>query len=260
MTTEEHLEKVGGELANSSDTPGRPSKMKIARFVDMKACESIFSEFSTFVLRSATHYRRLYETGKGDAEELRVRTAGGGSAQMTFFALSCWTMLDGDEPTQDEWNTFPDSVVAIISTPDKVCAMLKNAFEIEDGRVRDGRRFPFMCVEHKAVAYADEVAEEIGPDNIMDIPVFTKRLRFAPQKEYRFALYYSIMPHVIDSYFFAPWKPEDYMDECWANPAMCRKDKEELRLSLENVMCGYGHFARKKMGEIIANVDDLLDR
>jgi hypothetical protein len=68
------------------------------------------------------------------------------------------------------------------------------------------------------------------------------------------------MPHVIDSYFFAPWKPEDYMDECRVNPAMCRKDKEELRLILGNVMCGYGHFAGMKMGEIIANADDLLDR
>ncbi|HUX00255.1 MAG: hypothetical protein WBD63_08650 [Phycisphaerae bacterium] len=248
---------------------GIPDKMRIARFVDMNACKSIFSEHSTFVLRSAEHYRRMETSGagghdkndRGDDREGEVRRKGGGSAEAGGFVLSCWTILDGDEPKPKEWKIFPDSsVVAIISTPDKVCAMLKNAFEIEDGRVRDGRRFPFMCVEHKAVAYADEVAEEIGPDNIMDIPVFTKRLRFAPQKEYRFALYYSIMPHVIDSYFFAPWKPEDYMDECWANPAMCRKDKEELWLILSNVMCGYGHFARKKMGEIIANADILLDR
>ncbi len=243
------------------------SEVRIGRFVGMDACKSIFSEHSTFVLRSAEHYRRLYETskadgheenGRGDDQEGEVKLKGGGSAEAGGFVLSCWTILDGEEP-KEEWTIFPDSIVAIISTPDKVCAMLKKAFEIEDGRVQDGRRFPFMFVEHKAVAYADEVAGEIGPDNIMDTPVFTKRLRFAREKEYRFALYYSIMPHVIDSYVFAPLNPWDYIDKCLADPAMCKEGKDELRLILMNAMCGYGPFQGKPMGQIIANADILFD-
>jgi hypothetical protein len=199
----------------------------------------------------------LYETGKGDAEELRVRTAGGGSAQMTFFALSCWTMLDGDEPTQDEWNTFPDSVVAIISTPDRVRTFLEEAFETEKG---GARRYPFMFVKHKEVRYFDTVPAEITPANIMDITVFTKRQRFARQKEYRFALPFSPVTHTIDSYIFSPKSPTAYMDKCWANPAMRTEDKERLWLILMNANCGYGHFSRWKLCEIIANSEILLDK
>jgi len=229
--------------------------MKIARFVDVKACESIFSEFSTFVLRSATHYRRLYETHGGDAEELRVRTASGGSAEMTFFALSCWTMLDGDEPTRDEWNTFPGSVVAIISTPVRVCTFLEEAFPRGESR-----RHPFGFVEHKEVRYADEVLDKITQGNIMDITLFTKRKGFTRQKEYRFALPFSPVTHTIDSYIFSPKTPTDYMDTCWANPAMRTEDKERLRRILGNASCGYGHFSRWRLCEIIANSEILLDK
>jgi hypothetical protein len=229
--------------------------MKIARFVDLKACESIFSEFSTFVLRSATHYRRLYETHGEDAEELRVRTASGDSAEMTFFALSCWTMLDGDEPTRDEWNTFPDRVVAIISTPARVCAFLEETFP-----AGEARRHPFIFVEHKEVRYDDAVLGEITQDNIMDITVFTKRKQFARQKEYRFALPFSAVSHTIDSYIFSPNSPTAYMDTCVANPAMCTQDKERLWRILMNAQCGYGHFSRWKLCEIIANSGILLDR
>ena len=233
----------------------------------MNACKSIFSEHSTFVLRSPVYYRRFYGEG-GDERELRIRKADGGSAESSGLGvvLSCWTILDGDEPTPKEWEIFPHckklppTVVAIISTPDKVCALLEKAFEMEDAGMRCRRRFPFGSVKHRVVTYADEVAEETGFDNIWEKTVFTKRLRFAQEKEYRFALPYTFEPHAIDSYIFIPHDPKDYMDNCFANPAMCRKDKEELRLILGNVMCGYGHFARKKMGEIIANVDDLLDR
>ena len=42
------------------------SEFKIARFVGIEACRSIFSENSTFVLRSPKHYWRLYETSEGE--------------------------------------------------------------------------------------------------------------------------------------------------------------------------------------------------
>ena len=137
--------------------------------------------------------------------------------------------------------------------------MLEKAFDMEDEGVRDRRRFPFGSVKQGTVTYADEVAEEIGPDNIMEKTVFTKRLRFAPEKEYRFALPYTYEPHRIDSYIFVPWNPWDYMDKCLANPAMCKEAKDELRLILMNAMCGYGPFQGKPMGEIIANADVLFD-
>jgi len=242
--------------------------VRIARFVDMKACESIFSDCSTFVLRSSEHYRRLYETDRidepekqnqrGDESELEVRLAGGGSAEVSGFVLSCWTMLDGDEPTPKEWNIFPDSVVAIVSTPDKVCKFLEKAFRIGEVKGPCRRRYPIICVEHKAVTYADEVAEEITPENIMDITPFTKRLRFEEQKEYRFAVAYSPALHLLDTYTFISMHPGDYMDTCFVNPAMCAQDKNKLYLILMNAMCRYGPFENKSLREIIANADVLF--
>ena len=71
---------------------------KIARFVGIEACKSIFSDKSTFVLRSPEHYVRLYETGegetgKGDRNEGYAEIVGGGSAGYTSFVFSCWTIL-----------------------------------------------------------------------------------------------------------------------------------------------------------------------
>ena len=241
---------------------GISDKVRIARFVDMNACKSIFSEHSTFVLRSPVYYRRFYHEG-GDDRELRIRTAGGGSAESSGVVLSCWTILDGDVPTPKEWEIFPQckklppTVVAIISTPDRVCAMLEEAFEME----RDRRRFPFGSVKHRVVTYADEVAEERGPENIWQKTVFTKRLQFARQKEYRFALPYTYDPHMIDSYIFVPRNPADYMDKCLANPTMCGEDKHNLCCILGNAIGGYGSFSHaKKIADIIANADILLDR
>ena len=64
------------------------SEVKIARFVGIEACKSIFSEKSTFVLRSPEHYRRLYETNeggtdKGDRAEGCADTIDGGTAEFT---------------------------------------------------------------------------------------------------------------------------------------------------------------------------------
>ena len=174
------------------------SEMRIARFVDMDACISIFSDYSTFVLRSSEYYRRHYETDRGDERELEVECTNGDSASSSGVVLSCWTILRGDEPVRDEWHIFRDSVVAIVSTPSRVCTMLERAFELEDVGMRDRRRFPFIFVKHKLVDYLDKVPEEITPDNIMDITVFTKLRRFDGQDEYRFALAYSMVTHMID--------------------------------------------------------------
>ena len=87
------------------------SEGKIARFVGIEACKSIFSERSTFVLRSPEHYRRLYEitaggNTKGDRDEGCANTIDGGTAEFTGFVASCWTKLKGSEPTTYEWNIF----------------------------------------------------------------------------------------------------------------------------------------------------------
>jgi hypothetical protein len=106
------------------------TEVKIARFVDIEACKSIFSEKSTFVLRSPEHYRRLYETSngeKGDKYEGCAHTVDGGTHEFTGFVASCWTKLEETEPTPKEWNIFKENeqnIVAIISTPSKVCEFL----------------------------------------------------------------------------------------------------------------------------------------
>jgi hypothetical protein len=235
------------------------SEVRIARFVDMAACRSIFSDDSTFVLRSSEYYRRHCETDRGDAHELEVRCADGGEASTDGFLLSCWTMLEREEPTRDEWLMFPDSVVAILSTPNKVSAFLERAFEIGDGKTPGARRSPFIFLDHKAVRYADTVAEKVTPDNIMDITVFTKRAEFIKQKEYRFALAYSIVPHLIDSYILG-LTSDDPTDNRFANPEMCDEQKGMLLEILLEAPAGYGLFCDKKLHEIIANVDVLFPK
>jgi len=128
------------------------SEAKIARFVGLEACKSIFSENSTFVLRSPEHYRRLYETteggnAKGDRDEGCADTVDGGTAEFTGFVDSCWTMLKGSEPTRNEWDIFKENeqnIVAIVSTPSKVCEFLNKAIETDTERTK--RRFPFWSV------------------------------------------------------------------------------------------------------------------
>lgn len=133
------------------------SEIKIARFVNIEACKSIFSEHSTFVLRSPEHYRRLYETTngeEGDRNEGYAKTVDGGTAEFTGFVVSCWTKLKGTEPTPDEWDIFKEkeqNIVAIVSTPRKVCEFPDKVLETK--RERTKRRFPFWPVEHKEVDY-----------------------------------------------------------------------------------------------------------
>ncbi len=235
------------------------SEVKIARFVGIEACKSIFLEKSTFVLRSPEHYRRLYETNeggaaKGDRAEGCADTIDGGTAEFTDWLASCWTKLkEGSEPTSNEWDIFKEkdqNIVAIVSSPSKVCEFLNKALETNKEHTK--RRFPFLPVEHGEVKY-EKV--HIDHTNIADIVPFTKSTQFTEQKEYRFVLQY-VWSHLIDSFIFCGGI--NYMEKCFANPEMRKENKKELRLTLMKARCGYGDFADKEMGDIIANVEVLF--
>ncbi len=233
------------------------SETKIARFVDIQASKSIFSEKSTFVLRSPEHYRRLYETTygkKGDRDEGRAHNIDGGRSEFTGFVVSCWTKIKADEPTPDEWDIFKENeqnIVAIVSTPSKVCEFLDKVLETK--RERTNRRFPFWPVQHREVNY-EKV--HVDHNNIFDVVPFAKDRKFVNQKEYRFVLEYDEYPCLIDSFIFCGGV--DYMEKCFANPKIQDKDKQRLGPILGNAMAGCGDFRDKKMGEIIANVEYSL--
>jgi hypothetical protein len=232
------------------------SEINIARFVDIKACKSIFSENSTFVLRSPEHYRRLYETTeggntKGDRDEGCAEMVDGGTAEFTGFVVSCWTKLKGTEPTRDEWDIFKENeqnIVAIVSTPSKVCEFLNKSLETDKERTK--RSFPFWPVKHDKVEYKKR---HIDHTNIIDVVPFTKREQFAKQEEYRFVLKYGQYAHRIDSYIFCGGIK--YMEKCYANPEMKKENKQKLLDILRNAMDGYGDFTDKEIGNIIANAD-----
>ncbi len=233
------------------------SEVKIARFVGIKACKSIFSEKSTFVLRSPEHYRRLYETNeggtaKGDRAEGRADTIDGGTAEFNCWAASCWTILDGEEPTSDEWDIFKENdqnIVAIVSTPSKVCMFLDKA--LETNNERPNRRFPFHSVEHDKVNYEKVHVDHTNISNVS----FMKVVQFTKQKEYRFVLTYG-WPNLIDSFIFCGGI--DYMEKCFVNPEISKEYKEILRLIIMKAMAGYGDFEGKTMPDIIANTDILF--
>jgi len=234
------------------------SERKIARFVDIRACKSIFSEKSTFVLRSPEHYRRLYEItegAEGDGNEGSAQIADGGTAEVGHFVCSCWTMLKGSEPTQDEWDIFKKdgrNVVAIISTPSKVCDFLRNKLEMN----KESPRFPFDSVEHKEVNY--KPLNKVDHTNIFDDVPFAKVGKFEKEKEYRFVLSYTrSRPPLIDSFIFCGGI--DYMEKCLANPGINEEEKEELRLIFFTAAAGYGDFTDKQMDKIIANANILFD-
>ena len=235
----------------------RMSEVKIARFVGIEACKSIFSEKSTFVLRSPEHYRRLYfiyegGTAIGDRNEGIANTNDGGTTEFTGFIASCWTILKGDKPTSDEWDIFKgneQNIVAIVSTPSKVCEFLDEA--LETNKERTNRRFPFHPVEHKGVSYGNKIA----PTESIDAGPFNKDVQFKKQNEYRFVLRYAF-PEIVDSFVFCGGI--DYMEKCFVNSKMRKEQKDELRLIIRTAMAGYGDFDDKQMGDIIANVEDIF--
>lgn len=232
------------------------SEIKIARFVGIEACKSIFSENSTFVLRSPEHYIRLYETteggtAKGDRDEGCAHTANGGTAEFKGWVASCWTMLKGSEPTGEEWDIFKkdeQNIVAIVSTPSKVCNFL-------DGKLETAKNRLFFPVEHREVEY-DQEKVHIDSKNIISVVPFVKDKQFRVQNEYRFVLKYTSRPYLIDSFIFC--SGIDYMEKRFANPEMCKEQKEKLQLLIMKAMASYGDFEDKEMGDIIANADDIF--
>lgn len=233
------------------------SEVKIARFVGIEACKSIFSEKSTFVLRSPEHYIRLYEinegeTEKGDRAEGSADTIDGGTAGFKGWVVSCWTKLKKSEPTSDEWDIFKkkdQNIVAIVSTPSKVCKFLDKA--LGTNKENTNRRFPFHPVKHDEVNYG----EPIDPGDIIDNVPFSKDVKFIKQEEYRFVLRYGF-PNIIDSFIFCAGI--DYMEKRFVNSKMCKEQKKELRVIIERARNGYGDFEDMKMGDIIANVNDIF--
>jgi hypothetical protein len=124
---------------------------------------------------------------------------------------------------------------------------------LETNEERTKRRFPFHPVVHREVKYGKV---HVDHTNITDVVPFTKDAKFIEQKEYRFVLTYTEYPLTIDSFIFC--NGIDYMEKCFANPKMRKEQKEELRLIIMMAMSGYGDFSNKKMGDIIANVDDIF--
>lgn len=238
------------------------SEVRIARFVDMKACESIFSEKSTFVLRSPEHYKRLYETTngkKGDRDEGCAHKVNGRPAEFTGFVASCWTKLEGTKPTHGEWGIFQGSVVAIVSTPSKVCDFLEKAFEFKDRKMLGSQRFPFLSIKHNEVDY-DPLNNNGDHNNIINKVPFVKDKRFVKEEEYRFVLTYAQYPHVIDSYIFC--SGIDYMEKCFVNPEISKKENKKEKAELQQIVqragSYYGDFYGKKPYQIITNVAILF--
>jgi len=242
-----NIEEATGTLSQGSDR--RMSEVKIARFVGIEACKSIFSDKSTFVLRSPEHYQRLYETSEGtigDKDE---------SPGYLGYVMSCWTKLKTSKPTRKEWDIFKkdnQNIVAIISTPNKVCDFLNRVLQTDKYHT-EKRRFPFYPVVCREVNY--KRPDNINHTNIADIEPFTKDEKFTKENEYRLILKYTC-PYVIDSLILCGGI--DYMEKCFANPDMCKKQREELQPIILYPGDGYGDFEDKQMDKFIANFNDLF--
>jgi hypothetical protein len=241
------------------------AEMKIARFIGIEACKNVFSENSTFVLRSPQHYRRLYEPTaggdeKGDPNEGIAEKSGGGTAEFTHFLASCWTKLKGSQPTPDEWKIFEENeqnIMAIVTTPKRVYDFLNEALEMK--RESAQRRLPFLWLRRRKVHYGKR---KINHKNILDDVPFTKHDQFKRQNEYRFVLGYA-WPPVIDSLIFCAGV--DYMEHLdgnrlgnFVNPRISPKNKGQLLSILQEACVGYGDFSDMPIPTIIANADDLL--
>jgi hypothetical protein len=231
--------------------------IRIARFIDIEACKEVFSEsYSTFLIRSHKYYWHMENPEKQDKTEFQVQ---GEESHMEtdFVLLSCWTILDGDKPTEKEWAIFEKAVVAIVSSPQKVYDFLNKTLNIER---KDGRSHPFFRIDHKKVNYIDKREEKLnGNPTILDA-IFTKDKRFENHKEYRFGVCYSAVYHEIITYIFSTHNPDDYIDKCYFNPNITKSDASKLLNIVSCATAGYGGFSGKRLCDIIANSGDLIDR
>ena len=231
------------------------SDFKIARFVDIQACKSIFSEHSTFVLRSPIYYQRLYETSygedtKGDNKEGRPETANG-TAEFTRWLVSCWTILKEIEPSNEEWEIFKENdqnIVAIISTPNKIREFLERVL-----KTGQNNRLPFYSVDCHEVEYEKDKVH-VDHTNIISVVPFAKDKRFIKENEYRFVLKYGIQTY-IDSFIFCAGI--DYMEKCLINPNNDKETMSKLLSIISNATAGYFDFRDNQ--KIIANYNILLE-
>jgi hypothetical protein len=195
----------------------------------------------------------MYETSGGsggDKKEGRPDTAKG-TAEFERWVVSCWTIIEGNEPTDKEWGIFKEdkrNIVAIVSTPSKVCEFLNRVL-----RTGQDSGLPFYPVEHRGGTY-DKV--DVGFNNIFSVVPFMKDEQFAEQNEYRFALKDGCDFH-IDSFIFCGGI--DYMEKCYVNPEMHKEVLAKLLSSVDNAIAGYGDFTGKKLGDVIAN-DNIFFR
>ena len=237
--------------------------IRIARFIDIQACKEVFSEsYSTFLIRSHKYYWHIEDTDKQDITEFQVQGENGhmeaGSA-----LLSCWTILKGNEPTEEEWKIFekdsPEKApaVAIVSSPQKVYDFLYKTLNIE---IKDGRSHPFLGIESKEVRYIDKREEKLKDRPTISDAIFTKDKKFIKESEYRFAVYYMRIFHEINTYIFHAQNPYEYMDKCYFNPSSTKENASELWNTIGSAVADYGPFYGKKPCDIIANIDDLFDR
>lgn len=136
--------------------------------------------------------------------------------------------------------------MAIVSTPEKVAGFLNKVFKT------DKESSLFYPVEHRKVKYKPEPVDHT---NIRKRVPFIKQTIFEKENEYRFVLRYGWEPQ-IDSFIF--FGGIDYMETCYTNPSMCKKQKQDLLLIVEEAICAYGDFHQKKIHDIFANADNIL--
>lgn len=192
-------------MANEKD-------FKIARFVDLFACKKIFSDYSTFVLRSPEHYRNIEDDKKRDKAEgsIKHKDKHGriGHSERMCYLISCWTKLDGDVPSDDEWSIFDDSqIMALISTPEKV----KNCIEKKLITVKSDNSYS-LCwkVYHKKVDYYKKGTYQ-NQNKVFD--GFHKDNYFSKQEEYRFVV--NVRGYIDTLMFYA--EPKEYCDTAIIN-------------------------------------------
>jgi len=232
---------------------------KIARFIDINACKQVFSEsYSTFLIRSHKYYWHIENTDKQDRHEFQVQgekcTMEAGSG-----LLSCWTILDDDKPTDEEWKIFvKDSpAVAIVSRPTKVYDFLYKILDIES---TNGRTYPFFRIINNKVNYNDKIKDKDKRKNKPTIydAIFTKDEKFKDEKEYRFVVLYRHMIHEINTYILHVQDPYEYVESFYFNPHINSKKANELHIIINSAISNSGPLHGKKLCEIIANSDDLF--
>lgn len=184
---------------------------RIARFIDLNACRSIFSDFSTFLLGSPERYYHI-EGEKQDLDENWV-TLGDTTYSSFSWLMSSWVKLEGSLPNEDEWQLFnkhknnPDHIIALVSSPEKVASFLLDKLKIKEKNA-------FCKLEHCPVTYYNKGNYKLKSDG-PNTPFF-KRDCFEHENEYRFVVKYnttspSNLPHT-HTYIFQSGHPNCYCE------------------------------------------------